>query len=240
MKLNFLSNIVLLVAAVLITPLARAEISEQAKRASEEAISNEGASRVERPDMERLKCGETVKRILFDESANNSPKGPHTLSCYDVFIDFDSGRIYPGLDPNEASKFDSLEAWLRVKQIDAQAVPGKMYRGFMGYEMLVLPTKNCLWDYPGTVYSSGQTSAGQQEHFYEYQMDVLKKGKLGSHIPIRTGEDLPETFLFRTREGSIGFLQITGFNIEHMQNSIYDKKSIEFRYKIIERLKSKD
>jgi len=71
-------------------------------------------------------------------------------------------------------------------------------------------------------------------------MDELKKGRLGSRVAIRAKDELPETFLFRTRAGSIGVLQVTGFNVEHMQNSIYHKKSVEFRYKIIKKLKDKD
>lgn len=46
--------------------------------------------------------------------------------------------------------------------------------------------------------------------------------------------ELPETFLFKTREGSIGVLQITGFNKEEMKDSPYIKKSIELQYMIIE------
>lgn len=240
MKTNFLSNLVLVVATVVVTPLTIAEITAQSKAASQHSDSEKNASKVEKSDIEYLKCGDVVKRILFDESADNSPKGPHTLSCYDVFIDFDSGRTYPGPDPNEVSKFDSFEQWLRVKEIDAQAVPGKMYQGFMGYEMLVLPTEDWVWDYPGRISGSGQDSAEHQKHFYESQIDVLKKGKPGSHLPIRAEGELPETFLFRTRDGSIGMLQVTGFSIEHMDNSIYEKKSVEFRYKIMERLENKD
>lgn len=236
MKRNFLLSVVLPLVMVVATPLAIAEISDESKPASERSAADKKESKVEKPRIEHLKFGNVVKRILFDESANNSPKGPHTLRCYDVFIDFDSGRTYPGPDPNEASKFDSFEEWLRIKRIDAQAAPGKMYQGFMGYEMLILPTKDWVWDYPGKIDSSGEDSPEHQKHFYEFQMDELKKGRPGSHVPIRAKGELPETFLFRTREGSIGVLQITGFNVEHMKNSIYHKKSVEFRYKIIERL----
>jgi|GEM_PF-2354774 len=241
MKTNFLSNLVLLVATVVVTPLTIAEITAQSKAASQHSASEKNASKVEKSDIEYLKCGDVVKRILFDESANNSPKGPGTLSCYDVFIDFDSGRTYPTpIDPNEIAKFGSFEKWLRVREIDAQAAPGKTYQGFMGYEMLVLPTEDWVWDYPAKIHGSGQDSSEHQKHFYEFQMDLLKKGKLGSYAPIRAKDALPETFLFRTRQGSIGLLQVTGFNVEHMENSIYNKKSVEFRYRIVERLETKD
>lgn len=240
MKINFLLDIVLLLVMAITTPLAITEISDKSKPASEQLTMNRKESDVEKPNIEYLKCGDIVKRILFDESANNSPKGPHTLRCYDIFIDFDSGRTYPGLDPNEASKFDSFEQWLRVNGIDAQAAPGKMYQGFMGYEMLILPTKGWVWDCSGKIHNSNKDYPEQKKLFYQFQMDELKKGRPGSHVPIRAKGELPETFLFRTREDSIGVLQVTGFNVEHMENSIYHKKSVEFRYKIIERLENKD
>ena len=240
MKRNFLLNIVLPLVVVVATPLAIAEIFDESKPASEQPVTDKKESKVKKPDIEYLKCGDVVKRILFDESANNSPQGPHTLRCYDIFIDFDSGRTYPGPDSNEAFIFDSFEEWLRVKGIDAQAAPGKMYQGFMGYEMLILPTKDWVWDYPGKIHSSGEDFPEHQKHFYEFQMDELKKGRPGSHVPIRAKGELPETFLFRTREDSIGVMQVTGFNVEHMKNSINHKKSVEFRYKIIERLENKE
>ena len=110
----------------------------------------------------------------------------------------------------------------------------------MGYEMLILPTKGWVWDYPRKIRTSGEDSSEHQKHFYEFQMDELKKGRPGSHVPIRAKGELPETFLFRTREGSIGVMQVIGFDVEHMKNSIYHKKSMEFRYKIIERLENTD
>jgi len=240
MKRNFLLSVVLTLVMVVAIPLAIAEISDESKPDSKQPAADKKESKAEKSDIEHLKYGDVVKRILFDESANNSPQGPHALRCYDIFIDFDSGRTYPGPDRNEASKFDSFEEWLRIKRIDAQAAPGRMYQGFMGYEMLVLPTKNWVWDYLGKVHSSEEDSPEHQKHFYEFQMDELKKGRPGSHVPIRAKGVLPETFLFRTREGSIGILQVTGFNVEHMQNSIYHKKSVEFRYKVVERLEYKD
>lgn len=225
---------------VVVTTSTITGVSDDSKSASEAPAAGRKESYVDQPPIEYLQCGEVVKRILFDESANNSPKGPHTLTCYDFFIDFDSGRTFPGLYANEVSKFDSFEEWLRVKGIDAQAVPGKRYRGFMGYDMLVLPTHDWTWDYSGKINSSKKGYPKDHKHFYEFQMDELKKGRLGSRVAIRAKDELPETFLFRTRAGSIGVLQVTGFNVEHMQNSIYHKKSVEFRYKIIKKLKDKD
>jgi hypothetical protein len=234
MKRKFLLYIVLLPVMAVLTASTITGVSDDSKSASDKKECN-----VDQSPIEYLQCGEVVKRILFDESANNSPEG-HTLRCYDVFIDFDSGRTFPGLEPHEASKFDSFEEWLQVKGIDAQAVPGKRYRGFMGYDMLVLPTKDWTWDYSGKINSSKKDCPEHHKHFYEYQMGEIRKGRPGSHVPIRARGELPETFLFRTREGSLGVLQVTGFNVERMKNSIYHKKSVEFRYKITERLEDKD
>jgi hypothetical protein len=56
--------------------------------------------------------------------------------------------------------------------------------------------------------------------------DVLKRGAPGSPVFLTAKGELPETWLFRTREGGVGLLQITGFT--------ENPRGLRIRYKLVQ------
>src|SRR5690606_19090232 len=84
-------------------------------------------------------------------------------------------------------------------------------RGLVGFQMKATPIASARWE----TISVAEVEADPS----------LREASAGSHIFLSAKEDLPETFLFETREGGRGVLQIVGFSEE--------PRGVKIRYKLI-------
>lgn len=145
--------------------------------------------------------GPVIERVVNDDSVQR-----------DLAIDFDSGKLFsppPGLTPADTNAF---LAWVRGNGIDAIGETSQSIRGLAGLEMVARPVNAELW-------KALTPRAALTD-------DVLKHGTPGSPVFLSAKGALPETYLFRTREGGIGLVQITGFSGE--------PRGVEIRYKLVE------
>ncbi|MCK4626796.1 MAG: tetratricopeptide repeat protein, partial [Phycisphaerae bacterium] len=150
-----------------------------------------------------LRFGPVVERTVY-----------HTKTGKDFLIDFDTGNI---LTPPPADTFannrDAGLAWVRDNGIDAAAKAGQDIRGFGCYDMAVVPTDKARWN--------SITAERLQKELAEKELRLpnamLVKGKL------------PATFLFKTREGNMGILQILQVNWQKLP------QNLKIRYKILVR-----
>ena len=166
-------------------------------------------------------------------------------SLVDSVIDFDSGKLFstpkelplkPGESP--ASKKQAGEAWVRANGIDAcggvrllkvlqpaKEVPPRsdaaqpfvlsVHVGLEGLDMFATPTANDGWDH--------LTRVDIQSRMAQAKLDNRRLPKLKDDMS--TSGQFPATFLFETREGGMGILQIVGFTEK--------PKGVRIRYKLL-------
>jgi len=120
-------------------------------------------------------------------------------------IDFDTGTLHSSGDSETPEGFDN---WLKTMGIDAVSMYTGVY-GLCGFEMIVVPVEKEMWN----------TSPEQVIKF-------ISGGEPGTPANISGKGELPATYFFKTREGGIGVLQITGFN--------ENPKGVKIRYKMVE------
>ncbi len=109
----------------------------------------------------------------------------------DTMIDFDTGRL---VTPVEGPA-DEFVKWLQTSGADAVGSNLSHDRGLVGFDMIVQATGGKLWENLPPMENLKAT--------FEY-------GTPGRPVYMTGKGDLPATYLFRTREGGIGILQITG------------------------------
>lgn len=144
--------------------------------------------------------GPVIERVVNDDSAGR-----------DLAIDFESGKLFslpPGLHADDTNAF---LAWVRSNGIDAIGETSVSIRGLVGVEMIVRPVAGPLWE-----------SLAPQAAL---ENDVLKHGTPGMPAFLSAKGELPETYLFKTREGAVGLLQITGFTEK--------PRGVKLRYKLV-------
>ncbi len=120
-------------------------------------------------------------------------------------IDFETGKLYVG--PQVINEFKELDDWMKTTGVDALGMIGPAVRGLGGFDMIALAVENDRWDI-----SVAELKA------------TLAMGKPGTPQMIGKGA-LPATYLFKTREGSIGVLQIVGFSEK--------PSAVRIRYKLV-------
>lgn len=146
--------------------------------------------------------GPVIERVLNDDGIKR-----------DFFIDLDTGRLFsppPGLSLADTNAF---AAWLRDNGIDAMGKTSVSVRGLVGMEMIARPLDGAQWE--------------SLEAHDALANEVLKHGSPGAPVFLTAKGQLPETFLFKTREGGVGVLQITGFTD--------NPRGAKIRYKLVRR-----
>ena len=119
-------------------------------------------------------------------------------------IDLDTGELYTG--PQVVKDAKALEDWMKSTGVDALGMAESL--GLGGFDMVAMPANNSRWDI--------STAELQQ---------TLAIGKPGTPAMMSGKGELPQTYLFKTREGGMGVLQIVGFN---------DKPwAVNVRYKLL-------
>ncbi|MFN7140130.1 MAG: hypothetical protein ACK4UN_12415, partial [Limisphaerales bacterium] len=143
----------------------------------------------------------------------------------DFFIDFDTATLHTPPADLRVSDTNAFLKWVESNGIDASGETGAGVRGLVGIGMSVRPIPSQRWDaltpedvLNDEVLASGSPTApayaGIQAAF------ITAKG------------ELPETYLFKTREGAMGVLQITGFAEEQ-------PRGVKIRYKLVETARKK-
>ena len=130
----------------------------------------------------------------------------------DMFVDLDSGRLFtPPADLGNIQT-EAGARWIRENGIDARGNTSPSLHGLEGFDMAILPFASERWD--------GVTAQNIPAE------ELLSKAQ-PSTIDRMTGKgDLPVTYLFRTREGGMGILQIVGF--------AEDPKGVKIRYRLVQ------
>jgi hypothetical protein len=188
------------------------------------------------PPVERQSVfGPVIERTIHDWHENP----------VDSVIDLDSGKLFsmpkdllpkPGQDPK--SKKQAGEAWLRANGIDAGGVVQGIEKtemplppnapknaimlriaqiGLGGMDMFATPTANDGWDHLTRVEIQSRLAKAKLEGD---RRPLIPKGNM------TTSGEFPATFLFETREGGMGVLQIVGFTEK--------PKAVKIRYKLLE------
>jgi beta-lactamase regulating signal transducer with metallopeptidase domain len=128
-------------------------------------------------------------------------------------IDFDTGKLVSLPEDWLEKKNDEMLKWLIERGIDASGATRASVKGLMCEDMIMTPVANSDWD----KYPPDQLAA----------FNLWEIGKAGTPAYMTAQGALPVTYIFKTREGGIGVLQITGFNDE--------PKGVKIRYKMVKK-----
>jgi len=142
-----------------------------------------------------------IERVVNDDGAKR-----------DFFIDLDKGKLFSPPAGLNLSDTNAFATWLRSNGVDAMGETSVSVRGLVGIDMIVRPLAGPQWE------SLKPQAALENE--------VLKQGTPGSPVFLSAKGELPQTFLFRTREGGTGLLQITGFT--------NNPRGVKIRYKLVQ------
>lgn len=124
-------------------------------------------------------------------------------------IDFDTGKLFT--PPN----FDGTEdpfAWTMRNGIDASGGNQGEVRGLIGLDIILHPMPNETWE------NAVATDA--------FNLDALQFGKPGNPWYVSAKGNLPATWIFKTREGGLGILQILGFEDD-------EPRGVKIRYRMV-------
>ena len=108
--------------------------------------------------------------------------------------------------------------WIRENHLDLVAITEKGVFGLFALDTAVLPVSTRMWD-----------SLTPPELIGNKQLAQMEPGKITPMVPTDTKEQ-PTTYLFRTREGGTGILQLLG--------PTEDSKGVKIRYKLLQETKA--
>lgn len=125
--------------------------------------------------------------------------------CY---IDFDSGKTF-SYSESTPEDLDLSRQWLKKSGVDLMSESRSPADGFVAYDMTLVETEKKLEDI----------------NSYAEVSKALQSAEAQGFNAVNVGLILPRTYLFRTREGEIGGLEVTSI----------DEKShgLQMRYKVI-------
>jgi hypothetical protein len=145
-----------------------------------------------------------VKEIVLPGATTNEPE----------ILNLETGR-FVSQQPFERFRFraDAIMAWIRSKGLDISCNVWPGGAACVTYDMAIVPLSGKCWD-----------------KITEDELISNPALAPGRHAPRRLlvlGHNRPDTYLFRTGEGTLGMLQIMGLS-QHGQG-------VKIRYKLIER-----
>ena len=167
--------------------------------------SIEGATHSSEPD------GDSSRRLaarfgeVFERAVNSESVGNHS------FIDLDTGQLLT--PPNDLQGPKAFRQWLKQSGADAQGTVGgrRNIQGLACYDAVTIPMDQQSWSDPAQLEYFVACMQGTEPGFPTF---MTGKGKL------------PETYLFKTREGRIGLLQIVELDDE--------PRAVRIRCKLVE------
>lgn len=166
-----------------------------------EVVKADGQKRAVAAQPEKGTWGPVIERTVNDDGVRK-----------DMLIDLDSGQLFSV--PTDRKARQSPFDWMAEKGIDAGAETSKRAPGLWGAQMIVIPIANGQWD-SGTEALHGE----------------LREGKPGTPAVMSALGGLPRTYMFATREGGMGVLQIVGL--------IEKPQGIKIRYKLVQTAKAR-
>ena len=127
----------------------------------------------------------------------------------DGAIDFETGQLFSRSD-DWPQGFRRRLARLRKLGVDAICDDSRTVSGLAGLDVIVVPLPDEAWE---RLHLSNMA-----------EKDFVREGIPGAPVFISARGDLPATFLVKTREGSVGMLQILDFPEE--------PRGVRIRYKL--------
>ncbi|MCK4282999.1 MAG: hypothetical protein KAX44_01685, partial [Candidatus Brocadiae bacterium] len=159
-------------------------------------------------DPDVLTFGPVIERVVNDDNADK-----------DMFIDLDYGRLSSPPEDLRGKGAEAQLAWCRKKWVDAVADCAASVRGLAGFDMLVVPIPNATWRaWPDEV-------PGLRELLELRREESAPLPARRRPVLMSAKGELPATFVFGTREGGMGILQIVGFTEE--------PPGVKIRYKMV-------
>ena len=150
--------------------------------------------------------GPVIERVLVDSKSAFESEAERTNAL--IMIDFGSGALLAGPAAMWAADTSAQQAWMQTNGVDALAViPG--VNGLVGLDMKAVSVPVEAWNDLSAV------SVAEQ----------LAQTNSKNTILLGPGKSLPPTWLFQTRKGSAGILQITGFT--------ENPGGVKLRYKLV-------
>ncbi len=129
-------------------------------------------------------------------------------------IDFDTGKLFsPPDDEYKMHDSDKGLEWIISNGIDAIGATRNTVRGLDCEGVIFVSAPNSSWDR----FQARSLATS----------DLWKMGKPGRPAYMTGKGELPATYIFKTREGGIGILQITGFTDE--------PRGVNIRYKMVKK-----
>jgi hypothetical protein len=128
------------------------------------------------------------------------------------FFDLDAGRI-PSQGPEAESSPEEEAAWRRDHGIDLVGTTTITPEAVVGFDMVAIPVSNQEWDITAPRMAELLLGTSLRD------LAVMQAGPNAS----------PATYVFQTREGSRGVLEVTRIDVEA------DPPTITLRYKLAER-----
>jgi serine/threonine protein kinase len=178
---------------------ARERARENAQHAAAQMATNQ-------PAAPNLSFGPVMERALVDSKIPFKSEAERTNAM--MMIDFDTGSLFSASAAQWAADTDSQRRWMQTNGIDALCVIPEV-GGLVGLDMKAVPVSPQAWDGISTAMFDQLAGSPRQE-------TVLLNAKAS----------MPPTWLFQTREGSIGVLQITGFT--------ENPRGVKIRYKLVQ------
>ena len=146
---------------------------------------------------QKLSFGQVIERVVNHTGSN-------------CFIDLDTGEVRTPPKEVFAQGSQAAMRWTEQHGIDAGGFVADPGRGLIGFDMVAVPVSDKSW--------SGIQVYSLQE--------MVASSKPGNPVYLSAGPTLPTTFLFATREGGMGVLQITGFTD--------NPPGVKIRYKLVQ------
>jgi predicted Ser/Thr protein kinase len=154
--------------------------------------------------------GPVMERVVADSKDHSIIARNNSLQTNaPIMIDFDSGRLYEGPKEIWDSDTSAQKRWMQSHGVDALGVIPEV-NGLVGLDIAAIPVGNELWD----------------ESTAEGVLEQLSTAKPRDTFLFKAGGVLSATWLFRTREGGAGILQITGFT--------ENPRGVKIRYKLVQ------
>ncbi|MEI6781664.1 MAG: serine/threonine-protein kinase [Verrucomicrobiota bacterium] len=157
--------------------------------------------------------GPVIERVVIDSKAGFENEAQRTNAL--MMIDFGSGSLLAAPAAMWAAETSVQLAWMQTNGVDALAViPG--VNGLVGLDMKAVSVSVQAWDDLSAVSVNEQLAQTKSKDTTLFGLD----------------KSLPPTWLFQTRKGRAGILQITGFTD--------NPRGVKIRYKMVRDSKAND
>jgi hypothetical protein len=166
---------------------------------------------------QNLSFGPVMERTLIDSKNSFENEVERTNAM--IMIDFDTGSLLSGSQAMWDADTDAQKRWMQTNGVDALCVVSGV-GGLMGLDMKTVLVSSQAWDEVSTAMLNQLVESPRQE-------------TVSLTLPLRTAyalqnakEAAAPTWLFQTREGATGVLQITGFTV--------NPRGVKIRYKLLQ------